>query len=628
MRQYRSNGILRPVGIWLILAATACAQTIIDWTPSTLVPDNNPVGVTDTRNITFDAAAVITGLEVRLNLSGGWNGDLYGSLVHDSGFTVLLNRPGNTLLNPAGSGSSGMNVTFSHSAANDIHTAIPNSGLVTGTWQPDARTADPLTVTSTSPRSAFLSSFNESPVQGNWTLFLADNAAADTSMLNGWGLTIFSEIRPFAIWDSNSNTSGIGGVGTWTSSGSTWATSAVGTSTAAQTSTAQLVFQGAGGNVNVSGTVSPANGLRFATNGYSISGGTIQMSGANAASNSVEVGTGVTALISSTLTGTNGMSKTGAGTLNLSGDNTYTGVTTISGGTLQVGAGGTTGTMGNTSSISVASGATLKTNRSDSITLGQAITGAGNVEIANTGSGSTILGSASNAYSGTTTVTSGSLQVGSSGVGKTGTGAVTVQTGSVILGSGMVQGASFTAESGSTVHAGDTTATADINILKFTPASGSGTIDFQSGSSVILGINPGAAQNSDLLEFIGTGTSILIFNGNLTIGPASLTPTAPETFNLLDWSGFSPTPTFASRYTYTGLLTGNNDEASGLELPNILGSGFYWDISLFTTNGSIAIVVPEPSRALLLLTGLGALVLRRRRSLRLPYIGSHLQKLE
>jgi autotransporter-associated beta strand protein len=985
MRQYRSNGILRPVGIWLILAATACAQTLIDWTPSTLVPDNNPVGVADTRNITFDAAAVITGLEVRLNLSGGWNGDLYGSLVHDSGFTVLLNRPGNTLLNPAGSGSSGMNITFSDSAATDIHTGIPNSGSVTGTWQPDARTADPLAVTNTSPRSAFLSSFNEAPVQGNWTLFLADNAAADTSTLNGWGLTIFSEIRPFAIWDSNSNTTGIGGAGTWTSSGSTWATSAVGTSTAAQTSTAQLVFQGAGGEVNVSGTVGPANGLRFATNGYSISGGTIQMSGANAASNSIEVGTGVTASISSTLTGTNGMSKTSEGTLTLSGANTYsggtalsagrlnlnngsvgnatssaigtgaftitggsidatvsgivlgtnnilnlngdfsfvgtndlnlgngavnlnanrlitvdagtltiggnitsaaftiskqgngtlkltgsndytgtttidsgvlsignvaalgtgaaavsiaggsnleytgaggtlskditvtsgtgtvsntgggtldlsgilnkngsilkltggtllvsgqitgsaansdlvvdnatvtlgaandyngptfirnsgtlnanvanalptangrtavtfdgtgtsvltlgvsqsvasltsagaatvtlnantltvgtasgstsfagaidgtggltkdgastqvltgantyTGTTTVSGGTLQVGDGGTTGTLGSTSSISVADGATLKTNRSDSITLGQAITGPGDVEIANTITGSTILGSNSNAYTGTTTVSGGSLQVGSSGTGKTGTGAVSVQNGSTILGTGVVQGTTFTAQNGSKIYGGDSTAASSHGTLTFTPVSASASTHSLQGS-IILGISGATATNAtfdghaigsgDYNALVDAVTGVgshdrLVFNnptsgsgytldflnttGKLEVVGSSFTPQKGQIFNLLDWGNLVTTNNFTGFTFNSGYLTGNGDEGTDLDLPNLDSgvSGLYWDVSRFTASGNI-VVVPEPSRVLLLLTGLVAMVPRRRRSMRMPCV--------
>ena len=60
-------------------------------------------------------------------------------------------------------------------------------------------------------------------------------------------------------------------------------------------------------------------------------------------------------------------------------------------------------------------------------------------------------------------------------------------------------------------------------------------------------------------------------------------------------------------------LTGNTDEAAGLDLPNISGSGFLWDISQFTTNGSIAIVVPEPSRAAFLLVAGLAVFLRRSR---------------
>ena len=309
-----------------------------------------------------------------------------------------------------------------------------------------------------------------------------------------------------------------------------------------------------------------------------------------------------------------GVTKLGTNALVLTGNNSYTGATTVSGGSLQVGNGGTTGSIANSANISVATGATLKTNRSDSMTLGQAITGAGNVENANTSTGSTILGSNSNAYTGTTTVSGGSLQVGSSGTGKTGTGAVSVQNGSTILGTGVVQGSSFTAASGSTVQAGDSTAQNNYGTLTFTPVSGSGSFDFQSGSTVVLGINPGGT--SDQLKFTGADMT-LSFNGNLTVGPASFTPAQAEVFQLLDWSGLTGTPIFSfdSRFTYTGLLTGNGDEATGLNLSNISGSGFLWDISQFTINGSIAIVVvPEPSRALLLMLGLVGLMTRRRGS--------------
>ena len=45
------------------------------------------------------------------------------------------------------------------------------------------------------------------------------------------------------------------------------------------------------------------------------------------------------------ISGTGSLTKSGTGTLTLTGDNTYTGGTTISAGTLQIGNGGTTGSV-------------------------------------------------------------------------------------------------------------------------------------------------------------------------------------------------------------------------------------------------------------------------------------------
>ena len=71
------------------------------------------------------------------------------------------------------------------------------------------------------------------------------------------------------------------------------------------------------------------------------------------------------------------MTKAGAGALILTGGNTYSGQTTISVGTLQVGNGSTTGSINGTSGVS--DSGVLAFDRSDNISFSQAITGTGSL---------------------------------------------------------------------------------------------------------------------------------------------------------------------------------------------------------------------------------------------------------
>ena len=179
-----------------VLAAQSVATASTTWTSptwnvSTVIPDNDEVGLSDTHTVAIPQINQIENVAVTVLVTGGWNGDLYAYLVHDSGFAVLLNRPGRSLANPDGSATQSMAVRFEDSATLDIHTGLPMSGgLFSGAYQPDGRTTDPLLVLDTDPRTAMLASFTGLDPSGSWTLFVADQSAGFQSTLQSWSLEI------------------------------------------------------------------------------------------------------------------------------------------------------------------------------------------------------------------------------------------------------------------------------------------------------------------------------------------------------------------------------------------------------------------------------------------------------
>jgi fibronectin-binding autotransporter adhesin len=111
--------------------------------------------------------------------------------------------------------------------------------------------------------------------------------------------------------------------------------------------------------------------------------------------------------------------KIDAGKWILAGSNTYTGGTVISNGTLQIGAGGTSGSVLG----AISNDASLVFNRSDAVTVTNAISGSGEV-IKASGSGNLTL-SGNNTFSGKVTVSGGTLNatsVADSGASSLGTG--------------------------------------------------------------------------------------------------------------------------------------------------------------------------------------------------------------
>ena len=188
----------------LCTAARAAVTFTSTINASTAIADNDDTGTVSRHTITAGTGGVpsaaeistITYVTVSLNFSGGWNGDIYAYLIHDSGYAVLLNRIGRDAGNPDGSSTSGMTVTLDDSAPTNIHLPPSTSGVLTGVYQADGRNTDPDSVLTSDPRSALLSSFNGLNAAGEWTLFVADLNPGDQSTLESWSLTITAVPEP------------------------------------------------------------------------------------------------------------------------------------------------------------------------------------------------------------------------------------------------------------------------------------------------------------------------------------------------------------------------------------------------------------------------------------------------
>jgi subtilisin-like proprotein convertase family protein len=191
------------LALWLALVVSVNATTTLypSGTLNATIPDGNVSGYQNTINVVDGRPSPwVTDVNVKLNISGGYNGDLYVYLSHGSGFSVLLNRVGRTAGDSFGYSDAGFNITLDDSAASDIHNYGGNGGAqLTGTWQPDARNVDPATVLNTSTRNAHLSSFNNLDPNGAWTLFVADMSSGDQSMLVSWELEITAVPEPAHI---------------------------------------------------------------------------------------------------------------------------------------------------------------------------------------------------------------------------------------------------------------------------------------------------------------------------------------------------------------------------------------------------------------------------------------------
>ena len=150
-------------------------------TPGTPIQAGNPVGVTEYFNVSGLAGA-IEDVQLQLNVSGGFNGDLYAYLEDPfTDMAILLNRVGISATNSVGSSDSGLNLTLD-SSGNNIHyyqnqPYSLDNGQLTGAWQADGRNISPASsgaqFDAASPDSG-LNVFDSADPNGTWTFFIAD----------------------------------------------------------------------------------------------------------------------------------------------------------------------------------------------------------------------------------------------------------------------------------------------------------------------------------------------------------------------------------------------------------------------------------------------------------------------
>jgi autotransporter-associated beta strand protein len=213
-------------------------------------------------------------------------------------------------------------------------------------------------------------------------------------------------------------------------------------------------------------------------------------------------------------TGASPVTKTGTGTMILTGASTYTGATTINAGTLQIGNGGATGSLSTSSAITV--NGTLTFNRSGDIVQGTnfstaSISGTGS--LIQNGSGNLTL-NAANTYSGGTTLNTGTLVIGHAGAA--GSGNITQANATSLLKFDTVG----TITNAMLVH----------NVLATQSATLSGAImvsnatwDIDTGDTLTIS---GAISGNGGVTKIGNGTLILSgsnsYNGSTVINAGTL----------------------------------------------------------------------------------------------------------
>ncbi len=244
-----------------------------------------------------------------------------------------------------------------------------------------------------------------------------------------------------------------------------------------------------------------------------------------------------TAIRNDDAVGADSITKTGAGTMALLGASTYSGTTTISAGTLQLGNGGTSGSIGNGA---ITNNGAIVFNRIGDYTVTNTITGNGNLTFTQSGT-KTLTNTVS--LNGTITSTDGRLLLNGTVINGSANPDVTTSGAGAIGGTGTILGTTLIASGGSLLP-GNFNTNGVLNTASVT---------FNSGS--FFGLNLNGPNANDRLNVTGT----VALNGATLFAIEAATVTGTITIISNDASD-------AINGTFAGLpegatFTGNNGKS-------------------------------------------------------------------
>jgi autotransporter-associated beta strand protein len=411
---------------------------------------------------------------------------------------------------------------------------------------------------------AALHFYTGSSLTGNLTAGTGTN----TISFNGSGNGTFS--NPIANFQTITKQDD----GTWTLSG------VVSGATAINVTQGTLILSAAntysGGTTVTAGMLSITNGSAIGTGALALGQGTaFQLDGSFTLANSItiagdpafDVTGGNTATISGVIADAPApaapgvLEKIGAGTLVLTGANTYSGGTIVSAGTLQLGPGGS---LAPTGALTVNAGGTFDLNNF-SQTVGD-LFGAGLITL---GSGTLTAGTAnSTLFAGTITGTGGLVKQGSGALMLTGTssysGATAVNAGALIVNGSIASSSLATVNSGAALIGSGTVGTTVVNAGGFfvpgpvrVPGTMTvaGNLALQSGAFYVVQVNPTTASTTNVsgtASLAGT-VGAIFFPGTYMVHSYPILTAGgglTGTFNALATLGLPPD--FQTSLTYTG----------------------------------------------------------------------------